>query len=100
MADLCPILLGSQLCELWYVIAWTYLVENKGDRHEKHGNTAEERITWTNTELREQLARLKHDLRLVTESQKDVLNCLQTVEKKHQTRRERVRILRIWMRRM
>lgn len=82
------------------LIIWTYFVENKGNRHEKHSNTAKERVTWANSELREKLARLKHDLRLVIENERHVLRYSQKVEKRHQTKREIVQILRIWMQRM
>lgn len=40
----------------------TYLVKNKGNRHEKQSNTAKKRVTWANAELREKLARLQYDL--------------------------------------
>lgn len=41
------------------IIISTHLVENKGNRHEKHGNSAEERVAGANTELREELTSLK-----------------------------------------
>lgn len=52
------------------MVVCTRLVEDKGNRHEKQGNTAEERVAGANTELREELTRLKHSLRLVTEDKK------------------------------